>query len=323
MLCAMRSEPADGSSPLSARQVLLLGLLAVSACSKLATHVVEGANPRASGAHYTQVAAPTAAPARPPLLAQPSAAPAPAQSATISSSASAGRLPPLVSAEPIVELPLEDGRKAIVSLPLGSTSPRLLLVATHGAGGRAIDHCRLWRRIVADRGFVLCPRGRAIYPYGPAEPRRFFYPGHPSLAKAVTVAMAALARRYAARLDPNEPIFAGYSQGASMGSMVLPTHPAHFARAALIEGGFGQYQEWNIATARRFHAQGASRVLLGCGRAKCARLARVTASYMRQGGLEVRLVYAVGAGHTYAGPMEKKVGQAFGWLTEGDARWGK
>jgi len=229
----------------------------------------------------------------------------------------------LRSAQPIIELLLDDGRKAIVSLPLGSTAPRPLLVATHGAGGRALDHCQLWRRIVADRGFVLCPRGRAIYPYGPAEPTRFFYPGHPSLAKEVSRAMAALAQRYAARLDPSKPIFAGYSQGASMGSMVLPEHPAGFARAALVEGGFGQYQEWNIAAARRFRAQGGTRILLGCGRAKCVRLGRVTASYMRQGGLDVRLVYAVGAGHTYRGAMEEKVAQAFDWLIEGDARWKK
>jgi len=228
---------------------------------------------------------------------------------------------PLEEDSPFIELPLSKGRPAVVSLPLGATSPRPVLVAAHGAGGLARTHCELWRSIVGDRGFVLCPRGSAIYPHGPPHATGYFYNGHPALGREIEVALAALGERYPERVDLDAPIFAGYSQGASMGSMVLPSHPARFARAVLWEGGFGQFQEWNIAAARRFRERGGLRVLLACGRVECLELARTTADYMRRGGLDARVVYESGAGHTHGGAIRHKVRAAFGWLTEGDSRW--
>ena len=229
---------------------------------------------------------------------------------------------PLAAPQPLLDLPIADGNPAVVSLPLGSTAPRPHLVVTHGAGGSPRTHCRRWRVIVGDRGFILCTAGSRIYPYGPDdEDARFFYNGHPALGAEIERALAALSERFGDRVDLAEPIFAGFSQGASMGSMVLPRHPARFARAALVEGGFGQYQEWNIAAARRFRDQGGARVLLVCGRVKCLEHARQTASYLRQGGLEAKVTYAQGAGHSYGDIMERELSSTFPWLTEGDPRW--
>jgi predicted esterase len=229
---------------------------------------------------------------------------------------------PLASAEVLVELPIVDGNPAVLSLPLGSTSPRPVLVVTHGAGGSPWAHCGRWRAIVGDRGFILCTAGSRIYPYAQGDPdARFFYDGHPKLGSEIERALAALIERFGERVDPAEPIFAGFSQGASMGSLVLPRHPARFARAALVEGGFGQFQEWNIAAAQRFREQGGARVLIACGRVKCLEHARKTASYLRQGGLEAQVVYAQGAGHSYDDIMLAELVAAFPWLTEGDARW--
>src|SRR5688500_7019775 len=73
-------------------------------------------------------------------------------------------LPPvargLQAPSPYVELDIPGHVPAVVSLPLGSTRRRPVIVATHGAGDRAEYHCELWRAIVGDRGFVVCPRGR-------------------------------------------------------------------------------------------------------------------------------------------------------------------
>ncbi len=41
-----------------------------------------------------------------------------------------------------------------------------------------------------------------------------------------------------------------------MGALLLPGHPARFARAALIEGGYGSFDEWMPGAARRFHGGG-------------------------------------------------------------------
>ena len=221
----------------------------------------------------------------------------------------------------LIELPLSEGNPAVVFVPPPSSKPRPLIVVTHGAGGRATTHCQLWRVIVEDQAFLLCPRGHRMYDSEPEEVAGYFYDGHPALGKEITRAIVALRERFGDRVDFDNPIFTGYSQGAGMGSMILPDHPAGFARAVLVEGGFGQFQEWNVATAKRFRRQGATRVLLACGRKVCLDMAETTAGYMRRGGLETKVIYVAGAGHNYGGPLFEEVRAAFRWVVEGDPRW--
>jgi predicted esterase len=235
--------------------------------------------------------------------------------------ASAGE-EPLAADAPFVELDVEGFEPAIVSLPLGARSPRPLLVATHGAGGRATIHCRLWRGIVGDRGFVLCPRGRSMYPaLSHLRESGYYYPGHPHLAREMKAAISALVARFGDYVDAEGPIFAGYSQGASMGALVLPEHEASFSAAALVEGGVGQNQEWTLAAAERFRRAGGRRVLLVCGRAVCRDHAQRSARLFERAGLGARVLFAAGAGHTYGGDVQRRVTESFPWLVEGDGRW--
>jgi predicted esterase len=220
-----------------------------------------------------------------------------------------------------VRLPVARFHPAVVSLPVGTGRSFPLLVATHGAGGRPEPHCELWRRITAARGFVLCPAGARASALVPERESGYFYPGHPALAAELEAAIAALVQRYGERVDSGQPVYAGYSQGATMGALVLPTHPAAFARAALVEGGVGESQEWNIATARRFAERGGRRLLLACGRPACASAAATTVAHLGRGGIEARLVHVAGAGHTYLGGMEQALHESFGWLVAGDDRW--
>jgi predicted esterase len=219
-------------------------------------------------------------------------------------------------AERFVELPLQRGEPAVVSVADTRDGPRPVLVATHGAGGTPIAHCAMWRTVVGTRAFVLCPTG--VRMYGTVD--AFFYDGHIELGKEVGLALAALAQRFGDDVDMRAPIYAGYSQGAGMGSLMLPTHAAGFSRAVLIEGGYGAAQEWNVASARRFRERGGLRVVLACGRPRCRDQAKVTASYMERAGLEARVVFA-NVGHTYGGELYEKVREAFVWLVEGDPRW--
>lgn len=216
----------------------------------------------------------------------------------------------------LVELPLPKGAPAIVSEPSSSGGPHPVLVATHGAGGRAEVHCAIWRTILGPRGFILCPRGVRMGGYDDA----WFYDGYPALGREISLALEALASHYGKRVDLQAPLFAGYSQGAAMGSRALPDHPARFAAAVLIEGGFGAYQEWNVASARRFRERGAKRVLIACGRVGCRKLGSTTAKYMERGGLETRLVYA-DVGHWFGDELYEEVRSSFAWLVAGDDRW--
>lgn len=216
----------------------------------------------------------------------------------------------------LVRLPLERGEPAVVSEPHSTRGAHPVLVATHGAGGTGEVHCAIWRTIVGSRGFIVCPQGAPMSRRGDA----YFYDGHPALGREITLVLEALAQRYGKRVDLEAPVFAGYSQGASMGSRMLPRHAASFAGAVLIEGGFGAYQEWNVASARRFHQQGAKRVLIACGRPSCRKLGQRTAKYMERGGLETRLVYA-NVGHWFGDALYDEVLANFAWVVEGDPRW--
>jgi predicted esterase len=231
--------------------------------------------------------------------------------------------PPLTASAPLVEIDLElkNAKPAVVSLPLGSTDARPVIVVTHGAGGRATTHCKMWRGIVEDRGFIVCPRGVPMYPYEPPHESGYYYDGHPKLAIEIEAALAALVATYGDRVDAERPVFAGYSQGANMGALVLPGHAARFGSAVLWEGGVGEYQEWNVQVARKFAERGGTRVLLACGRADCFKAAERTAHYMKRGGLEPQVVFVPGAGHTYAGELGRRVKSRFAWLVEHDDRW--
>jgi hypothetical protein len=179
----------------------------------------------------------------------------------------------------------------------------------------------MWRGIVGDRGFIVCPRGAAIYPYEPPHESGYFYDGHPALGIEIAKALDALAEEFPDRVDLGGRRIIKKSQGANMGSLLLPTHPAKFGHAVLWEGGVGEYQEWNIRAAERFFERGGRRVILACGRADCYKAAQLTARHMTKGGLETRIVFEAGAGHTYAGQLGISVKNTFEWLIENDKRW--
>ncbi|MBI4950853.1 MAG: hypothetical protein HY908_02385, partial [Myxococcales bacterium] len=260
------------------------------------------------------------------VAAAPSEAPAvaatPSEALAVAVPASeAPVLPALEAPEPLVDLPVPGHRAALVALPLGATGSRPVLVATHGALGHARPHCELWQAVVGARAFVLCPRGARMAPALPDDAYGHFYPGHPKLADEVTHALAALAARYGAHVDLAAPVYVGFSQGANMGALVLPSHPAHFARALLIEGGVGEHQEWNVAVAEQLRLRGGVRVVLACGRYKCAQAALRTEPLLRRGGLDTELVYVGTGGHRIDGDMAPALAAAFGRLVADDPRF--
>lgn len=205
-------------------------------------------------------------------------------------------------------------------MPAGP-GPFPLIVVTHGAGGRPEPHCDRYAELAAGRAFIVCTRGVPNNRHLPEEERGYFYDGHHQLAREALAAMDALAERYGERVDAKRALFAGYSQGASMGLLFLhlkPEYAARFSGALLVEGGFA---DWNVALSERMKAAGLTKVAIVCGQTKCLEAAEQSVRWMKQGGLEVKLAYAPGAGHTYAAAVAPLVEEAFAWLTAGDDRY--
>lgn len=188
---------------------------------------------------------------------------------------------------------------------------RPLIVAAHGAGGAPEWECDYWSRLTSGRAFVLCLRGTRINPRA-----GFYFRDHRALDAEFTAAVAA-ARRASARIAVGSGIYAGFSQGASMGSLVIAKHAEEFPYVVLIEG----FQAWDASLARAFAQHGGKAVLFACGSRQCAHTADASSRALGRAGLRARAEHAPGAGHTPAGQVEALVASNMPWLLAGDVTW--
>lgn len=219
-----------------------------------------------------------------------------------------------VEAEPagVQDLAVPGFLPAVLVVPEGVGS-RPLVVAAHGAGGAPEWDCDYWSRLTLGRAFVLCPRGTRINPRA-----GFYFRDHHALDAELTAAVAA-ARRGFSRIAVGSGIYAGFSQGASMGSLIVARHANDFPYVILVEG----FVQLNVALGRSFVARGGQAVLFACGTRECAKAADVSSQAFGRAGLRARVEHAVGAGHTASGQVEALVAANLPWLLAEDASWAK
>ncbi len=204
---------------------------------------------------------------------------------------------------------------SVLSLPAGDGRFPLLVVA-HGAGDKPEWQCEWWSSVLGSSALVLCLRGRAMYPR--RADTGYYFSDHYALERELLAALSALQRTHGERISPGKAAFAGFSQGAIMGALVLPAHAERFDRLILVEGG---YDDWNVAQAKKLARAGSTRVLFACGQTYCSTRAKRSASWLARGGVASRVELAPRAGHTYAGEVGERVQKALPWVFGGDARW--
>lgn len=206
------------------------------------------------------------------------------------------------------ELELGEFFPLLVVRPEG-TGPFPVLVATHGAGGRAEEHCAYWWRQLGGSHLIACLRGAPLYRAAPE--RGFYYPDHHALGAELAKAAEALERSYAGQLQAGWT-FAGYSQGATMGLLaLLASKEVAFDALVLLEGG---YQSWSSRSAGELHERGVRRVFFGCGGESCRRGAETAVELLVQASVAAKLTFAPGAGHTYLGGVQRAVKEALPWV---------
>jgi predicted esterase len=198
---------------------------------------------------------------------------------------------------------------AVLVVPAGS-EPRPLVVAAHGAGGAPEQDCEYWHRLIGDRAFVLCPRGTAM---GAGS---YYFKQHYALGAEVGASVSA-ARRQFPRILPTSGVYAGFSQGASMGALMISSHAQQFPYVVLIEG----FTQWNSALGRAFAKHGGQALLFVCGTRECATKAQASTQALQRAGLRARNEHAAGAGHTASGTVMELVEQRLPWLLASDPAW--
>jgi predicted esterase len=205
---------------------------------------------------------------------------------------------------------------ALVSFPESGHWPQPTLVAAHGAGDSPELHCELWRSLIGPRGVIVCPRGQPMRKGADG----YFYPTHLALEREVLATLKALRERYPRHADTEPATYAGYSQGANMGALMLVEHGKELPRILLLEGGSG---DMNAVRSKRFQKTGGQAVAIVCGRPKCSSQAQRASLGLRRLGLQGDAYYVEGAGHSNFQMMLPTLREAFERLIESDPRWGR
>lgn len=218
--------------------------------------------------------------------------------------------------QPITELAVDGHKPAVLSLPLGATSKKPVLVAAHGRDDVPEPLCEMWRGVVGERAFVVCPRGIASQ----TKPGSFTYASHEALSEEIEAAVAALRAKYPDHVDGGPLVYSGFSLGSFQGVRVVSGDPANTPRVVLIEGG---HDPWNDDLIQAFADGGGQRVLFVTGQAVNQQRSERVAKELADAGIAARVVHAEGAGHVYTGEVRDRIAEAFDWVVDGDERWKK
>jgi pimeloyl-ACP methyl ester carboxylesterase len=285
-------------------KALLVLALALPACDGS----VRAPEPQSQRAPERPSAEPRTPAARPssPLEAAPPPPPSPPST------------PALAAEGPLVEIPVPGFGSAIVSLPLGATKRRPVLVAAHGNYDRPEWQCMVWREIVGDSAFILCPRGVARPDSPSRDDVRFTYDSNAALEREIDAGLAALAALFPEHVDPGPVVHAGFSLGAIQGVPIATRTPAKRPRLVLVEGG---HDKWTAEAAAAFAKGGGARVLFVCAQKWCTNDAKRAAARLERAGVMTRVVHSAEVGHRYDGPVAEEARKALPWVLEGDARW--
>ncbi|MBX3227007.1 MAG: hypothetical protein KIT84_41165 [Labilithrix sp.] len=212
------------------------------------------------------------------------------------------------------KLDLDGGGVAYVAPPLGSTEPRPVVVAVHGAFDHPGLMCSAWRVIVDTYAFVVCPAGSK------GGKDTYVWPSSDAIDKATDAALAAVRAKYGARVKAGPAVYAAFSQGANMAAPVLgAANKGRFARAALTEGGYRAFEDGGLA--RAFVKAGGKRVLYTCSQGGCTGSFAGSKAALVQAGAEVRVESPGAFGHSMVPEVRASLNRSLPWLVDGLSGW--
>jgi pimeloyl-ACP methyl ester carboxylesterase len=208
-------------------------------------------------------------------------------------------------------------REAVVSVPIGATDSRPVVLAMHGNYDRPEWQCEVWRKVTKGYPFVVCPRGD---PRRDAPPSldRWTFGKSADVRREIDASLAALRVRFGDYVATGPVLYIGFSLGAILGVGIVSDDADRFPRAVLVEGG---QDNWSVKRAKSYAEAGGKRVLFACGQRSCQNSATRPEKLLGQLGVETRSVFGGEVGHTYDGPVAEEVAHALPWLVGDDPRW--
>lgn len=223
-------------------------------------------------------------------------------------------LPPL-SGTWLEKLPIEGHGPVSVSVPLGATEPRPVVVGVHGRGDRPEWACGEWRGVTDAYPFVVCPHG---IPVGAPPGAGLRFGSAEATEHEIRAGLAALHRRFGEHVASGPLVYAGFSLGAILAPAILTAEKHAFPYAVLAEGG---QEKWTRQAIRAWRNVGGTRVLLVCSTGGCEQASRPLVARFEAEGIGARLVSAGNIGHLVDQRVIDAIRPAFPWLVGDDPRW--
>ncbi|MDI1484187.1 hypothetical protein [Polyangium sp. y55x31] len=245
---------------------------------------------RAPNASSTPTAA-SAAPAAPPASSTPDV--------------SAPALPPL-GGDWLVRLRLEKFFDAVVAAPIGTTSPRPVLIGVHGSRDRPEWACGEFLGVTKGYPFILCPHGVPNH----AEPLYGFTTAE-DLKLEIDAGLKALRERFGPYVAEGPMIYGGFSRGAFLGVPIVADDPARFPVVVLGEGG---QSSWTDDRASRFARGGGKRVLFVCSTPDCEMATPPALAILKRAGVEAKMITAGHIGHIVDDRVVTLIRGSWPWL---------
>lgn len=207
-----------------------------------------------------------------------------------------------------MRLPLSGFGDAVVSVPLGATAPRPVVIGVHGRNDRPEWACGEWRGVTDGSAFVVCPHG---VPANAAPGRGLAFAGAAELRREIDAGLAALRARFGRYVADGPMIYAGFSLGAILGVAVVAEEPARFPIVVLGEGG---QEQWTPERVKRFAKGGGRRVLFVCSTAACEAATPKAMAALTRAGVQTKLVSAGYIGHLVDDRVVAVVRAAWPWV---------
>jgi hypothetical protein len=257
------------------------------------------------------------APGAPAPVAPRGSEPPPAPAAEAPDGADA--LAPLADPEGRVHvLALEGGEEAHVAVPLGTTTPRPVVLGIHGAGDRPEWSCGEWSVVTRGRAFVVCP-------HGAVDPRwkgtRVWSSGR-AVADAAARALSALRARYGEHVAAGPLVYGAWSQGATLAGPAIARASElglPIEQAVLVEIGHTAVDA--PATAGELRKAGVRRLVVSCSSLECRDFARRMRGAAGTVELPLHVVDVGLRGHWFDAPVFEALAAEWPWLTAEDPRW--
>ncbi|MDI1447006.1 hypothetical protein [Polyangium sp. 6x1] len=248
--------------------------------------------------------APHASPA--PTAAATAASPPPASSEP---APSAPALPPL-GGDWLVRLPLEGFREAVIAAPIGTTSPRPILIGVHGSRDRPEWACGEFLGVTKGYPFILCPHG---IPFREGPEPLFGFATAEELEREIDAGLKALRAHFGPYVAEGPMIYGGFSRGAFLGVPILADDPARFPVAILGEGG---QTSWTEDRASRFARGGGKRVLFVCSTAACESATPPALAILKRAGVEAKMISAGHIGHIVDDRVVTLIRGSWPWVVQ-------